>query len=61
MKIISDRQRDLDDARAIVRRRLSELDLDYLEPRIAEMATLLERDEIHSLWDQWKAEASGRM
>ena len=60
MKIISDRQRDLDDARAIVRRRLSELDLEYLEPRIAEMATLLERDEINSLWHKWKAEAAGR-
>ena len=60
MKIISQRQRDLDDARAIVRRRRFELDLEYLEPRIAEMARLLERDDINSLWRDWKAEASQR-
>jgi hypothetical protein len=56
MKIISDRPQDIADARAIVRRRFRELDLDYLEPRIAEIATLLERSEIQSRWDHWKSE-----
>lgn len=36
IKIISDRPRDLEDARAIVRRRLPALDLGYLEPRVLE-------------------------
>ena len=34
MKVISERDRDLSDARAIVMRRFPELDLGYLEPRI---------------------------
>jgi len=58
MKIISERARDLDDARAITRRRLRTLDLPYLEPRIAEMSGLLENDEIAARWARWKAEAS---
>ncbi|MBA2303465.1 MAG: nucleotidyltransferase [Acidobacteria bacterium] len=58
MKIISDRPRDLEDAKAIVRRRLPLLDLGYLEPRVLEMASMMERDEITSRWRDWKAEAS---
>jgi hypothetical protein len=58
MKAISDRPRDLEDARSIVKRRLSVLDLAYLEPRIAEMAVLMERHEIVTRWRQWKAEAT---
>ncbi|MDQ3489142.1 MAG: nucleotidyltransferase [Acidobacteriota bacterium] len=58
MKIISERARDLDDARAITRRRLRTLDLLYLEPRIAEMSVLLENDDIAARWARWKAEAS---
>lgn len=50
MKIISDRPRDLDDARAIVRRRLAALDLAYLELRVEEMASLMERDDITIRW-----------
>lgn len=57
MKAISERDRDLADAQSIVRRRLQDLDLDYLEPRLREMAVLLERDEILSRWRQWKREA----
>jgi hypothetical protein len=53
MKIISDRPRDLSDAEAIVRRRLREMDREYLEPRIRELAVLLERDEIVERWQQW--------
>ena len=54
MKIISERDRDLDDARAIVRRRLATLDLEYLEPRITQMSTLMENDEIAARWRRWK-------
>lgn len=60
MKIISERERDLSDARAIVQRRFPELDLEYLEPRIAEMGLLLEREEIALRWKGWKAEAKRR-
>lgn len=56
-KIISTRERDLADVRAVVARRLASLDLDYLEPRIAELATLLERPEIAERWATWKREA----
>ncbi len=54
MKIASTRPRDLDDARGVARRRRAELDLAYLEPRIAELAALLERPEIQGLWAMWK-------
>jgi hypothetical protein len=53
MKIISDRPRDLADAEAILRRRATEMDRDYLEPRVRELANLLERDEILERWKQW--------
>jgi hypothetical protein len=59
MKIISSRERDLADARAIVLRRLDSLDLGYLEPRVAELAALLARDDIKRRWEQWRAEAAG--
>jgi predicted nucleotidyltransferase len=53
MKIISDRERDLGDARGVVRRRIDELDRAYLEPRIRELAQLLERDDILQRWRDW--------
>ena len=53
MKIISDRPRDVADAGAIVRRRIGELDLAYLEPRIRELATALESDAILDRWRRW--------
>ena len=53
MKIISDRPRDLGDAEAIVRRRGAELDRDYIEARVKELATLLERDDILERWQLW--------
>lgn len=52
-KIISDRARDLEDIEGILRRRFRELDLRYLEPRIAELATLLEKAEIRARWRAW--------
>ncbi len=59
MKIVSDRPRDLDDARGVAMRRLSELDLAYLEPRVRELAVLLERPEVSQRWEQWKEQAKG--
>ncbi len=59
-KIVSKRDRDLADAKAIVLRRLSGLDLAYLEPRIQELADLLSRPEISSAWESWKAAATAR-
>ncbi len=55
MKIISDRPRDVADAEAIVRRRAGELDRSYLDPRIRELATALEREDIIDRWRQWTA------
>lgn len=48
-----DRPRDLADAEAIVRRRVKELDRDYLEPRIVELAGALEKDDIIERWRNW--------
>jgi hypothetical protein len=59
MKIISDRERDVSDARALVLRRWRELDVDYLEPRITELSRLLEREDIEQRWSAWKREALG--
>jgi len=53
MKIISERSRDLADAEALTRRRIHDLDRDYLEPRIRDMAALLERPEILDRWHRW--------
>jgi Nucleotidyl transferase of unknown function (DUF2204) len=53
MKIISERPRDVADAEAIVRRRARELDRGYLEPRVRELATALERSDILDRWRQW--------
>jgi hypothetical protein len=60
MKIISDRPRDLADARGIASRRFPELDLAYLEPRVRELAELLERPGIVARWEEWKREAVRR-
>lgn len=55
MKIISERPRDVADAEALVRLRARELDRDYLEPRIRELATALERADIIDRWLAWTA------
>ena len=55
MKIISERPRDVADAEALVRRRARDLDRDYLEPRIRELATALERSDIMNRWREWTA------
>jgi predicted nucleotidyltransferase len=57
MKIASERSRDQDDAMGVTRRRLGELDMAYLEPRVRELATLLEQPSIVERWSAWKGVA----
>ena len=59
MKIISDRERDLADAEGVTLRRIRDLDLAYLEPRIRELADLLGKAEILRRWEIWEAKATG--
>jgi hypothetical protein len=59
MKIVSSRERDLADAEGVTLRRIHDLDLGYLEPRIRELADLLGRAEIIRRWESWKAKATG--
>ncbi len=55
-KIISERPKDLDDVRGIVRTQGAKLDRTYLDPLVLGLAVDLERPEIHefyaSLWPQ---------
>jgi hypothetical protein len=53
-KIISDRQKDINDARGVAVRRMKSLDLSYLEPRILELSNTMEKSEIWESWQQWK-------
>lgn len=50
LKIVSTRERDLEDVRGVVRAQGTDLDREYLEPRIRELAELLERPEILDFW-----------
>jgi hypothetical protein len=54
MKVLSDRPQDVADAEGIVRARGNELDLDYLVPRLEELAAQLERPEILERWRRWR-------
>jgi hypothetical protein len=56
MKIISERERDVADAEAIVRRRGPALDRGYLEPRLRELADALEREDVLERWRQWTSD-----
>lgn len=53
MKIFSERSQDLEDARAVIRRQRERLDLEYLRPRVKELAQLLERPEIYQRFCLW--------
>jgi hypothetical protein len=53
-KIISDREKDINDARGVAVRRMKSLDLSYLEPRILELSNTIEKPKIWELWQQWK-------
>jgi len=46
MKLVSERQRDAEDARRLLRRHGGTLDRGYLEPKVAELAESLARPEI---------------
>ncbi len=52
MKIISERQKDIEDARRLLRRYRSSLDRDYLEPLLLELAESLTRPDIVSTWEE---------
>ncbi len=54
LKIVSKREKDLDDVKGIVKNQLKKLDLSYLEPRIEELSTILENPEISNLWNKCK-------
>jgi hypothetical protein len=56
-KIISDREKDINDARGVALRRMKILDLAYLEPRILELSNALEKPGILESWKQWKETA----
>ena len=53
LKIASERPRDREDVRLLLERRAAELDRDYLEPRVAELALLLDRPDIRSDYERW--------
>lgn len=59
LKIISERSKDLEDVRSILRFQKENLDYTYLEPRIMELSDLLDRPGIRQKWDKWK-EDEGR-
>ena len=59
MKILSERERDLSDARGVALLQMENLDLAYLEPRIRELAELLEQPAIFRRWQTWVEEADG--
>lgn len=46
LKIVSERPRDQEDVRQILARQAAHLDRDYLDPRVEELAFLLERPEL---------------
>ena len=54
MKVISDRERDLEDARGVLKRRAAQLDFAYLDPRVIELSQVTERPDIQARWRRWK-------
>lgn len=58
-KILSTRERDLEDVRGVIDQRRGQLDVSYLEPRIGELASLLQRPEIEELWRRWSRGSGG--
>ncbi len=53
MKIISDRPKDIEDARQVMRQQKGRLDLDYLLPRIQELSDLLARSDLLQRSTEW--------
>lgn len=56
LKIISPRPKDAEDVQGIVKFQKEQLDYNYLEPRIRELAELLEQPGIKQNWEKWKKE-----
>jgi hypothetical protein len=56
LKIISDRQKDIEDVRGILKFQKEKIDFNYLEPRIEELANLLDRPDLKQQWKKWKNE-----
>ena len=56
LKIISDRNKDIEDVRGVLKFQKEKIDFDYLEPRIEELASLLERPDMKQQWEKWKKE-----
>lgn len=52
MKLVSERERDQEDARRLLRRFGKQLDRNYLEPRITELAESLARPEIRRMLEE---------
>ena len=50
MKLVSERQKDLDDARALLRRFRKTIDRDYLAPLLTELAEALSQPGILSIF-----------
>ena len=50
MKLLSERPKDQEDARRLIRRFRATLDRQYLEPRLAELAEALARTDILDLY-----------
>ena len=57
-KIISTREKDIDDIKGIIKRQHLLLDIPYLEPRIRELSELTENPDTWNRWLEWKKEAS---
>ena len=55
-KIFSERDQDLRDVQAILRRRGPELDRTYLDPCVQELAEALERPDVWSNYERWLLE-----
>ena len=49
-KIVSERPQDLQDVRGIIQRHRGDLDKGYLDPRVRELASLIERPEMVELY-----------
>ena len=54
LKIISERSKDIEDVRRVIRFQKDNLDFIYLEPRIQELSDLLDRPDIMRNWNKWK-------
>ena len=50
MKLLSERQQDIEDARRLLRRHRQNLDREHLEPRLRELAEALSRTEILEIY-----------